>query len=130
MQAGRKIKFRAWDQEDKTMLYDIQRNNQFSFHAPEFDYFLNHSVFKVMQFTGLRDKNGKEIYEGDLILSETYGYPIAIYWHDGDTGFYCHDHKGDEDDHLSMAEALSSEVIGNIYESPELLEVAERASRT
>jgi uncharacterized phage protein (TIGR01671 family) len=75
-----------------------------------------------MQFTGLKDKKGKEIYEGDIIIGDSYGeYPLIIKWDNEYTGFYCHDPKGDYDDHLNMQEAVNGEVIGNIYENPELL---------
>jgi len=73
----------------------------------------------VMQFTGLLDKNGKEIYEGDIVREFWNGNPDpccvqVVEWDDNESsgprvvGFYLQD--GDE-----------YEVIGNIYENPELL---------
>ena len=76
----------------------------------------------VGQYTGLKDKNGKEIYEGDIIRSKTYlGETLVIKWDNAYTGFYCHDKTDEEENHLNMLEVVESEVIGNIFENPELL---------
>ena len=82
------------------------------------------------RFTGLHDKNGKEIYEGDILSDGLYRGAVefgdfyrmadcggdsfsAIGWHMD--GIY------DEDDQVSLSEFDDSMVIGNIYENPELL---------
>lgn len=81
----------------------------------------------VMQFTGLCDKNGKEIYEGDIVRNDDKYYPInpVIYCaeiindHDGDWDeWYCGFCLEDVD-HTPLSSDV--EVIGNIYEHPELL---------
>ena len=83
--------------------------------------------FNPMQYTGLKDKNGKEIYEGD-ILSYNNGYAVFEVKNEmvrncscchSVWGWNLHDAAGpDEDfDHI-----WTHEVIGNIYENPELLE--------
>ncbi|HEX9503589.1 MAG TPA: YopX family protein [Patescibacteria group bacterium] len=152
----RPIKFRVWDEVNKNMVYDPKfpatdllgdLNEYFAFSGLGWEW---------MQFTGLKDKNGKEIWEGDIVQvgvkSQVIIYTIgwdymkagwtilvttehstdthmhsagvpardynflnqgkAIYWHDTDTEF------GDGDRQINTQPL---EVIGNIYENPELI---------
>jgi uncharacterized phage protein (TIGR01671 family) len=117
---NRVIKFRAWDIEQKQWLKDEdflvspQYGGVFEWF---FDGGTSKSALKnveVMQFTGLLDKNGKEIYEGDIVqvfynekpqTDENKAYTVVI--EDIRKGF------------LGVGEG-HGEVIGNIYENPEL----------
>ena len=74
--------------------------------------------FGVMQFTGLQDKNGKDIYEGDIltITDSFHTYRMPVIWH--------RDYWTLKDDgtYGTLSEwNQTSEVIGNIYQTPELL---------
>ncbi|KKN07449.1 hypothetical protein LCGC14_1066750 [marine sediment metagenome] len=71
----REIKFRAWDKVDKIMYYDIQDGITFDDGSRyTFDQFLNptsddYHKWIIEQFIGIKDKGGREIYEGDLLQS-------------------------------------------------------------
>lgn len=76
----------------------------------------------LMQYTGLKDKNGKEIYEGDIVdfasrfdNSKRTG---KVVYYAGDAAFLIEDGK---EIFFLFYDALEREVIGNIYENPELL---------
>ena len=100
----REIKFRQWDSDEKYM-------SQTTTHIPSSEH------HKVMQYTGLHDKNGTEIYENDLIIfpkGSRMEHPIQ--WRDG--GFVWGCGLGDN---IDSEVAQRVEVIGNIYENPELL---------
>lgn len=87
----------------------------------------------LMQSTGLFDKNGKEIFEGDIV---TDGEFARIVQYHQTLGFYMFDEEGNErffsdsatlEDFEEDAKIVSEilEIIGNVYENPELLEVTE-----
>ena len=95
-----------------------------------FDFYLEDENATIMQSTGLFDKNGKEIFEGDII---TNGKDVMCMKRHNTLGFYV-EQKGKvdfiadcavleefEEDAKEIADSL--EIIGNIYENPELLEV-------
>ncbi len=70
---------------------------------------------KLMQYTGLKDKNGREIYEGD-ILKDLDGNKEEVIW---DEGCVFIKHQDGTSDFISVRNYF--EIIGNIYENPELL---------
>lgn len=128
------IKFRAWDGE--RMWFDVQKaydnidgdesNNDEAIPITNFGKVL--SDWDVMQFTGLKDKNGKEIYEGDIL-----GYWAKAVWGvgwDSDSSKFNFLYpKSTHPIHrfprkafnFSQSSIKGKEIIGNIYESPELL---------
>lgn len=98
-----------------------------------YDFYLEDEDAIIMQSTGLRDKNGKEIFEGDIV---TDGEFARIVQYHQSLGFYMFDEEGNErffsdsatlEDFEEYAKIVSEilEIIGNVYENPELLEVTE-----
>lgn len=133
-----RFRFRVWftpDYQEPEMIYDAEQTydnrcqGQGSFYHESFGEILEDKDCVVMQCTGLKDKNGKLIYEGD-ILGGTYG---NLYVHYCDS---CKQFELKANDYGCMAcegdvhwyELVESEdeneleIIGNIYENPELLE--------
>ena len=113
---NREIKFRAWhsNANNWVMKCDIpkcfvEEKDCVAFDAPRH--------IKLMQFTGQKDKNEKDIYEGDIVKDD--GTTFKIEWYKGRFDFvrikgcYQQPYFGDNCSRM--------EIIGNIYENPELL---------
>ena len=121
---NREIKFRAFDKETKTMTDWEMMDERRNFHK-----LLSLSHVDVMQYTGLKDRNGKEIYEGDILTDKDKNITIVV-WIDEWAMFGCmfHDEwelyrlKGVKEIDESMfwtfpIENNQLQVIGNIHEN-------------
>lgn len=128
---NREIKFRVWirenqnpyDEPDQMLYFDLKKyaedqDSEMGFFRIDID------KMPIMQFTGLLDKNGKEIYEGDIVrlVNESYNPecgddPFLLHNVFFDRGAFCVG-RG-----LCLREYEQHEikVVGNIYENPELL---------
>lgn len=116
---NREIKFRAWDKKGKFMeiVDDLQMfNNNLNVGLPSNEYFLGEDDVELMQYTGLDDKNGKEIYEGDIVKYENMTGKIMFL----NGSFIMSNFEETEEWELGVINA-EIEVIGNEYDNPELL---------
>lgn len=126
---NRKIKFRAWDINNKTWLkcgemllgYLVAWETDNTFEV------LGRGDYKVMEYTGLKDEDGKEIYEGDIIeggyfnmLTGEFSSRKHIVKYENaqfKAELIGHTPYGD-----TWLQFVKGKIIGNIYENPELLE--------
>lgn len=73
----------------------------------------------VGQYTGLTDKNGVKIFEGDIVAIENEGVYAAIKYNDSNAAFYVEDE--DHEEYLGEAWETDVVIIGNVHDNPELL---------
>lgn len=112
----RKIKFRAWDKKNKVMI-NVWGINQIRIcreqYATDFGGGTWEPIedFEIMEFTGLHDKNGKEIYEGDIVINSSGEILGEIVMDNG-----CWKTKTG-----ACIGCFMCEVVGNIYKNAELL---------
>ena len=143
---NRIIKFRAWDGEKKEMIafpnYAIGFEHEENVIAFDYDKVGDYYEMELMQFTGLVDKNGRDIYEGDIIVANCAPSgadkrsikkrKCIIEWCELHHGWSLSiiDHVKGEKWKTSYTEygrnGNAFEVVGNIYENQDILEFAGR----
>ena len=112
----RDIKFRAWDKQHKEMTMVNTLSFNLSTMNRNEEYRLNYIIeFKLgslvrqdgenmMQYIGLKDGHGKEIYEGDIVKDQSNGNMISVTWNDERCGW-------------NIDKKKPLEIIGNIYQN-------------
>jgi len=124
------VKYRAWDYKEKRMVKVLAIDWEHQTISYEAD--INHEGmsgfercyhqplenFELLQFTGVKDKNGQEIYEGD-ILKNSFGSLYEVKWVSSMTSFMCSPLKVVYE--VRHLDNLDTEVVGNVFENTELL---------
>lgn len=133
----REIKFRAWDEEQEIMqpyaLIYTARGGEPETLDDAID--IAEHRYKLLQYTGLKDRNGVEIYEGDILRREDWGqeevntpdYGLVV-WLENEARFALNTYRKGKyivrciEKNRIMAGMNEFEIISNIYENPELLQ--------
>ena len=122
----REIKFRAWDKENKKMMKVSSlslENKETAVRENGTYHFLRMQNLELMQYTGLKDKNSKEIYEKDIVSCNKYKN-IVVFFENG--CFKVRYPKNDTTNIIctldTFLEKYKCKISGNIYENFELLE--------
>lgn len=111
----REIKFRAWDKDGRVFIYELGHwDDSINMLKPSEELEKGWPHLELMQYSGLKDKSGKEIYEGDILL-DLRGFKETVEW-----GSYPNDIEAPGPG-FHIYRSQDSEVIGNIYENKELL---------
>ena len=127
----RELKFRVWDKNYKWMeevdgdclfvadgeIYEVTEESRY--YQTYMEKKIVTDKYELMQFTGLVDKNGKEIYEGDIVLLVSSNVPLKVAFVEGSYKIVNMKHLTDNLQLLGGTQSFL-EVVGNIYENPDI----------
>ena len=122
----REIKFRAWDKENEKMMKVSSlslENKEIAVRENGTYHFFRMQNLELMQYTGLKDKNDKEIYEGDILFFRDENMKYVVVWQD--TAFMTKSieiRKYSEKMCWLDDTEICCEIVGNIYENKKLSE--------
>ncbi len=111
------IKFRAWEDRGKEYIEDVLIGSDGKVYFDDGVATQDDLDISVERFTGLKDVNGKDIYEGDILENRKYRSIVKFA-----SGKFLADVVGTINRFDLIGETHSSKVIGNVHENPELLE--------
>lgn len=136
---SREIKFRILDKKSKSFITrpeNLLLGNKYYIDCSgniiirdtiDFLHETNKDNYELMQYTGIKDKNGVEIYEGDILkykylYDRRFKYLSLVKFMETEASFGLKDIYGNEIPLYRITANNYFEVVGNIYENPELLE--------
>ncbi|NIQ92406.1 MAG: hypothetical protein GWN93_26875 [Deltaproteobacteria bacterium] len=134
----REINFRVWDGEKMGAFHKPSISDEYGIlcfepvdYSDTINSFLDTEKYEFMQFTGLKDRNSKEIYEGDIVefdheILKFKGIGV-VQW-DNDGCWVCR--PKERKLYFTLSSTSSFKVIGNIQQNPELLETKEASNET
>jgi len=122
-------KYRVWDKERKEWVRQTGNPYIFPFEGITAMICAGNSTghisledfseyYKIMLFTGFKDEDGKEIYEGDILSGD---YPDEVFWDKNRGQWMLNNYDGPDDTLWEILKFNKPKIIGNIYENPDLL---------
>ena len=122
----REIKFRAWDNENEKMMKVSSlslENKEIAVRENGTYHFFRMKNLELMQYTGLNDKNDKEIYEGDILFFRDENTKYVVVWQDAAFIIKSIEIRKYSKEMCWLDDTeICCEIVGNIYENKNLLE--------